>query len=355
MIKATQVIGLPIYTVHSGSDIGAVKDVVYDPQTNRVEAFVLEEGGWFSDTKVILMNDVHSIGEDAVLVQREELIKQANEIKQKVANIAKGDNYLTANKILTESGNDLGHVSDLIFDSTNGNVVEFEVSRGALQDVGTGKKSIHINDIITIGKDVIIVRTHTEHAFDEQAKERGITGSLNKGKDKAGDMFDETKNKSQELAAKAGQKTHEIKESSRTKNIIDNVKTHARQAKENIQQGAAQMKEKTEHVKENEDIRQAADTIKRQAEKTKQLAEENIARGKEKIQEKSAEYQEQQAESTDDTMPVADLTPSVVLTPTKEPEEVVIQEVEEKVVLTPDDRYTPMYGSLGGKTKKNKK
>lgn len=251
IVKAKSVIGSPIYTLKQGKRLeNSVEDVVYDPQANRVEALVLDKGGWFSDTRVILLQDVHSIGDDVVLIQNDGVIKSADDVKPKVASIAKGENYLSADQVITEDGKDLGKISDLFFDSATGEVSEFEVSQGTLKNVGTGKKTIKVTDIIVVGEDAMIVGAYTAQIIEQQAQQKGLKGAMTQTKQKAPSIMEQVKQKTKELTGKTKEKAKEIKESPKTKEITQKTKEKTAQAtdatKRTVQEGKGKVQGKRE-------------------------------------------------------------------------------------------------------------
>lgn len=182
LIKASKLIGKKVMSLDGGKEISEVKDLVYDPKANQVKAFLLDDGGWFSDAKVIAFEEISSIGQDAVMVQDEMKIKMASEVNQRVSNIAKDDQYLTKSKVMTQSGQDLGVVTDIFFDTETGRVEELEVSEGQLQNLQSGKKTIKVSEILTIGEDATIVRNEAVGELEEQEKQGGAQGIFEHGK-----------------------------------------------------------------------------------------------------------------------------------------------------------------------------
>lgn len=177
LVKATDLIGTKVFTVDEGQKIEDVDDVIYNPLTNKVEALLISPSGIFSEAKVILLKDARGIGKDAIIIQNSEMMKGTSQIAENLASIATHNDYLTENKIITENGVDLGKVVDILFDSHSGIVEGFEVSQG-LKDVATGKKFVKVADIITVGKDALIVKGFTESKFTEQDKTGGVVGAV---------------------------------------------------------------------------------------------------------------------------------------------------------------------------------
>lgn len=160
LIKASKVIGLPVFTINDGRKIENVEDVIYDPLQNRIEALLIEKGGWFGESRVILFDDLEGIGYDAALITSRNLMRKIADVGKNIQAIVKNDTFLTNTKIITEDGIELGRVSDIYFNSSTGRVEEFEVSQGTLQNWKTGKKRIKIESLVTIGHDATIVKIY---------------------------------------------------------------------------------------------------------------------------------------------------------------------------------------------------
>lgn len=240
VVKATQVIGLPIVTIARGKEIDKVEDVIYDPFQNQVKALLIDKGGWFAEAKIILIHDAVRIGEDAVLIEDQDKIRKAGEVKNEVASIAKKDNFLTGTKVIAENGKELGSVSDIAFDTATGDVEEFEVSQGLLKNIESGKKHFKVSEVVTVGEDVTIVKSYTEEKFARQSEEQGVRGAVNKTKEKAtsretknkaSGVMDEARNRMQDLGERVHDKIEEIRNSPQTRKTVSKVKSKANEAK----------------------------------------------------------------------------------------------------------------------------
>jgi uncharacterized protein YrrD len=201
-IKANSLIGLPVITVNDGQKVNTIKDVVYDGNTNQVTAFVVDEKGWFSVAKIILIQDIKSIGKDAILIQDETKIVTADsQVDQSIALTANDDNFLDTNDVITQSGTKLGKVTDIYFNEATGKLEAIEVSEGFLKNAVSGSKKITIDDIITVGKENLIVEDLVEDNIHEQGQKQG----LNK-------VVEDAKVTTAAVASQAGEKIHEATE-----------------------------------------------------------------------------------------------------------------------------------------------
>lgn len=252
-IKATNIMGLSVYSLKDGRKIETVSDVIYDPRENKIEALLIDKGGWFSEAKVIMFEDIKGVGEDAVIVESESVVKKAEDVKKEVASIAKDGKELTGSRIITENGKDLGAVSDLLVDPKTGQVEEFEVSQGTFQNLSGGKKRVKISDIITIGEDATIVKGYAKDMFEEQEKEQGLKGAITKGRDtlseratrmqedapgilndltdKFKEIWQQTREELDQLTRQAQTKGEELRSHPKTQETISKAKQKAMDAK----------------------------------------------------------------------------------------------------------------------------
>jgi uncharacterized protein YrrD len=243
-LKGQDVIGLKIISVKDGKELGKVDDIVYEPNENKVKALLVSAGGIFSDAKVIPFELISSIGKDAVMIKDENEIKNAGETDKNVAHIAKKGDYLTKTKIVTQDGTELGNVTDIYFDDQTGDVQEFEVSKGGVQDLATGRKRVKVQDIVTVGKDATIVSNYTE--ADVENQEGGAKGALNQAKEQV------------------KQKVEEIKQDPRVQDVKQKVQSGLESAQEKVQGAVQNVQDKAQDAQA--DLQQGDDSqIKQQA------------------------------------------------------------------------------------------
>lgn len=222
LINANDVIGLRVVSLKKGENIEDVNDVIYDPPAKQVRALLVDRGGWFSEAKVILLSDVKSIGRDAVMVDTKEVIKKASDLPEPLSSVAR-ESKLKKMNIFTESGTDLGRVTNIVFDPASGYVREFEVSQGAIQDIKTGRKYLLAEDVVRVGVDDIIVKDEAEANFQKQAKKREEqVAKAEKGAEKA---VEKTKGKVQEVVESPSIQTSTARIKSGAEKFASDVQT----------------------------------------------------------------------------------------------------------------------------------
>jgi uncharacterized protein YrrD len=237
LIKGNDVIGLKVVTLHEGKLLGKVEDIVYDPYINKVRAVVLDSGGFFREAKVVMLEDVHSIGHDAVVIISERVVRKTSEVTERVASIANNNKNLTRTRIITDSGNELGRVSDLIFDTKTGHVGELEVTQG-IRDLQSGKKTVKVDQILAIGEDVTLVNSDSEKYFEEQANKQGVQGAIYKTneqfKEETPKVVENMRAKAQDLGQEVEERAREFKESPQTKTFMQNFEEKTGQLRDRL-------------------------------------------------------------------------------------------------------------------------
>lgn len=156
MRKAKDVIGLPVYTVDSGKQVGTVKDMKLGSDW-KLKQLVLEARSWFSAERSVYAEDVVGVGEDAVTIRCEDSIRSEDGIAD-IKPLADGDGKLFGLPVLTANGEQLGVIEDVYFKAELGiPVIGLELSEGFLSDVQEGRKTVSITEHTVFGEDAIVV------------------------------------------------------------------------------------------------------------------------------------------------------------------------------------------------------
>ncbi|MGL5081100.1 MAG: PRC-barrel domain-containing protein, partial [Microcoleaceae cyanobacterium] len=202
MRKGQDIIGKPVVAYDSGEKLETISDLIFDQGSNQLLGFLVDEGGWFSDAKVLPIGQVKAIGLDAVIVASKEAITTANNIPA-IKQVLERNNILKGTRIMTLDGRDLGNMIDLYFDAQTGSVEGYEVSGGLFADAYSGRSFVPAPDTLKIGEDVAFVPSETADLMEEQV------GGLKAAMQVAGEKLQET-------AQVAGEKLQETSRSATT-------------------------------------------------------------------------------------------------------------------------------------------
>ena len=153
--KYSDVLGLPVISAKDGMKIGTLKDVAFRRDNKGVVAFILEKGSHAIKGNVILLCDVLSLGNDALVINNPDCLlnykkfKKTCEMQEKI--------QLRGFKIYTHAGEDIGIVQDVFFDYKTGKVEGVQVSDGLVQDIIKGRNILPFFGKVEIGSDNILV------------------------------------------------------------------------------------------------------------------------------------------------------------------------------------------------------
>ncbi len=131
LMLASAIAGLPVVTVRGGEDVAEVRDVIYDPEAGRLAGLTLNKRGFLSGRcrEVLPASSVHGIGRNAVMVVDESSLVLPEAAPDEVGAPATERNVL-GNDVLTEGGESLGRVTDLVLVvGTSGEVVGYQIEK----------------------------------------------------------------------------------------------------------------------------------------------------------------------------------------------------------------------------------
>jgi len=169
VIKGTDVIGIKIYSSKESSELGQVKDLVYDPKKNKVEALIVRMGESLSEAQVLPLKKIKEFSKDLIMVKSQKSIKPANKVFKPTQTSDGADSVLQSAEIKDDKGQMLGTFHDIYFDTDDGKVTDFEVVAGNQTD-----KKVTIKNVISSGEDVTIIKERTEEDGGMMSKLKGL-------------------------------------------------------------------------------------------------------------------------------------------------------------------------------------
>ncbi len=190
--KGKDLVGMPIVSFAEGEKIGDVKDILFDPDQNRVVALLTSEGGFLSSARAVMWESLKTVGHDAIIVpDRSAEIKADSE--RYLKRIMEADNILKDTQVYTEDGRDLGKIGDMFIDDSSGEVVGYEVSGGMFSSTLKGKKFMPAPDTLTVGQHAAFVPNEVGDAM--QAQVGGLQGTAQDLGSAASDKLSTAKDK----------------------------------------------------------------------------------------------------------------------------------------------------------------
>lgn len=115
LLRASDLIGLPVVTIDRGEDVAEVRDVVYDGSNHQLIGVTLNKRGWFAGTMQDVLNvqQIAAIGPDAVTVLSESVLAEPVRLTEEHALRSDGHDVL-GNTVVTSDGTKLGVVAGVV-------------------------------------------------------------------------------------------------------------------------------------------------------------------------------------------------------------------------------------------------
>lgn len=155
MRKSKQFLGMPVISLEEGQQIGTIKGLVVNPSFKNVAALIIEPKGFFREQKFIPFSKVHSIGDDAVTIDRVNRAEKGASLPE-ILKLIKERVIVVGSRLVAENGTVLGVVDEYYIDLQTGDIVGLEFSGGALSNLFKGSAFLDINYIRTLGMSVVI-------------------------------------------------------------------------------------------------------------------------------------------------------------------------------------------------------
>lgn len=186
-VKGKHVKGLQVFSLKESKKIATITDLICDPDGHRISALTIGKHGLFANMRLVLIEDVKSIGEDAVVVESESSIKNLNQVGKVIQRTVRDHLIITGTAVITQDGVTLGKIADISFDPKTGTVFDVEITQGPIKDVSEGRKKIRGDDIVSVGKDTTVVKGDTDEKLAAKPG-GGIKGMMHQMQDTIGDV-----------------------------------------------------------------------------------------------------------------------------------------------------------------------
>lgn len=156
LVRATELVKRPVVTL-GGEDVAQVKDVVYDAGSGAVSGFTLNGRGLFAGPlKVGLpLAAVKAIGRNAVMIADDSVLTDRREVAESAA---VRDRNVLGNRVVTDTGTELGTVVDVILPvGSITDVAGYEVSPAPALRTDARTVFIPLPDALAVSGEVLIV------------------------------------------------------------------------------------------------------------------------------------------------------------------------------------------------------
>jgi uncharacterized protein YrrD len=154
LVRGSDLVGLPVVTM-AGDDVAEVRDVLFDPDAGRVLGFTLNRRGRLAKPMKETLDRDHigAVGPHAVMVESADALG-----RQGSGRAHKGGGNVIGNRVMTDTGVDLGELTDVVIDASNGSVVGYEVAPASEPSGRHGRRSyLPLPDVGAVSGEALMV------------------------------------------------------------------------------------------------------------------------------------------------------------------------------------------------------
>lgn len=168
MYRAKHLIGLPIVNVATGERLASVRSLVIDLASGQLLGVVVQKGTLFREPQALRFNQLHAIGQDAVLVKSGESAASLNQLLAELPQ-AKTEDRVFGRQVLTSAGKVIGALEDVFFNPMNGAISHYLLTDGLLQSLFEGPSVLTAPTHPVVGEEHVIVSVETEELAEQLA------------------------------------------------------------------------------------------------------------------------------------------------------------------------------------------
>lgn len=154
MRRSKELAGLAVIDVKDGKKLGVVAETVVSPADGRLLGFVVKSGGVLSrEESAVEIDDVRSVGSDAVTVEGDETVRRMEATRPEFQEARAGDRTLIGRKIVTQGGSVVGQIADFVINDETRRVGSLLIGGGVFES----GDAVPAARIVSVGPDVVVV------------------------------------------------------------------------------------------------------------------------------------------------------------------------------------------------------
>jgi len=209
---------MPVISLEEGQHIGVVKELVIDPTGKKVAALIIEQKGWFKEQRFIPYSKVHSVGADAITIEKSSGVQKAAGLPE-IVKLLREKIKINGARIVAENGTVLGQVDEYYVDVESGTIAGLEFSGNFINSVINGKAFLDIDYIRTMGKEVIVVTNESvENAFKLDG---GLQETIKNVRASTGHIWENTRQKTKDFSTSFNKSLDKVKKEIKKMDLDD--------------------------------------------------------------------------------------------------------------------------------------
>ncbi len=179
-----------------------------DPEGKKIAALIIDQKGWFREQRFIPFQKVHSVGDDAITIEKTSRVQKAAGLPD-IVRLLKDRVRINGSKIVTENGNLLGFIDEYYVEVETGNITGMEFSGNLINNVIKGRAFLDISYVRTIGREVVVVN---DEALDNIFKlDGGLQETFKNVRETTGHFWENTRQKTKDFGSSVNKSIDKVK------------------------------------------------------------------------------------------------------------------------------------------------
>lgn len=208
MQKSKRFASMPVISLEEGQQIGVVKGLVVDPLGKKVAALIIEQKGWFKEQRFIPYHKIHSVGSDAITIEKTSGVERAASMPN-IVKLLKDKVGIIGTRIVAENGTVLGYVDEYYVDLATGTIAGLEFSGNFINSMIKGRAFLDIAYVRTLGKEVAVV---TNEGIENIFKlDGGLQDTVKTIRESTGQFWESTVQKTRDLSTNINKSLEKVK------------------------------------------------------------------------------------------------------------------------------------------------
>ncbi len=158
MIRIQECKGVPVVCLKDEGRLGFIANPLYDKESN-IKGFLLESENGFTGKfrkRYIALEDILKLNDTVCVVYSKDSVRKYENKKSLTTQNAL--EQVIGQGVLSKTGKNIGVVHDMIFDIETGALEGFELSKGFMNDMFEGRRTVFMRDGVEFGEEYIIAR-----------------------------------------------------------------------------------------------------------------------------------------------------------------------------------------------------
>lgn len=163
MKRIKDILNLPVIALDTGKKIGRVADVVYQVNSKKLVALLVERATLLNSKQAVTIENVINIGNDTVTITSANNLHNPDTISDVYQ--ALQEQRFDKQRLINYAGDQLGIIDDIVIDENSGMIVAMDISGGIISDLLYGQKRMELPDSFSLSKANCILRKGDEDEY----------------------------------------------------------------------------------------------------------------------------------------------------------------------------------------------